>query len=42
MLAGLLLATGLSPAQVLLSLLPVLGLSGLAAVFLVAKPPAED
>ena len=42
MLAGLLLATGLSAAQVLLSLLPVLGLSGLAAVFLAAKPPAED
>jgi len=42
MLAGLLLATGLSPAQVLLSLVPVLGLSGLAAVFLVAKPSAED
>jgi len=42
MLAGLLLATGLSPAGVLLTLLPVLGLSGLAAVFLVAKPPAED
>jgi AAHS family 3-hydroxyphenylpropionic acid transporter len=42
LLAGLLLATGLAPAQVLLSLLPVLAASGLAAVFLLAKPSAED
>jgi AAHS family 3-hydroxyphenylpropionic acid transporter len=41
-LAGLLLATGLSSAEVLLALVPVLGLSGLAAVFLVRKSPAED
>ena len=42
MLAGLLLATGLLPAQILLSLVPVLAVSGIAALFLARKTPAGD
>jgi AAHS family 3-hydroxyphenylpropionic acid transporter len=42
MLAGVLLASGLLPAQVLLALAPVLAVSGLAALFLARKTPVGD
>lgn len=41
MLAGLLLSTGLQPAQILLGLLPVLGLCGVTAVFLTQRPVSD-
>jgi len=40
-LAGLLLSTGLPPAQVLLALLPVLGICGVTAVFLASHPVSD-
>ncbi|CAN5315879.1 3-(3-hydroxy-phenyl)propionate transporter MhpT [soil metagenome] len=42
LLAGALLATGRSPAQVLLTLLPVLALGGLLCVWLATRPTAVE
>jgi AAHS family 3-hydroxyphenylpropionic acid transporter len=40
LLAGALLATGRSPAQVLLTLLPILGVGGVLCLWLASRPTA--
>jgi AAHS family 3-hydroxyphenylpropionic acid transporter len=42
LLAGALLATGRSPAQVLLTLLPILAVGGLLCVWLANRPTATE
>jgi hypothetical protein len=42
LLAGQLLIIGLTPAQVLLSLVPILVLSGVATLFLMPRPVSGD